>query len=402
MDADAGQLVFDPLDPGFLQDPYPTYAALREREPLLRSPAGAWVLTRYADVLAALGDTRLGNSPSRYAVLHPRNRSRHVAADVANNIIPFLEPPQHTLPRRLISRTFHARLHASAPRLDRVARELLELHAGAGKLELIADFGTPFAATVLCGLMGLPEDDRDRLIEWSRWFFYLFAPIPSEQILLGLDRALAEFRDYIAGAIDERRREARDDLIGSLLAARDGEESLGEAALIDHCMLLFADGIENVHAAIANAVVALLDHPQQLCRLREDPGLALRAADECLRFDSPAQSIARVAREDLELFGRTIRRDEPLLLVLGSANRDPARFRRPDALDVGRTPNPYLSFGRGRHSCVGAMLVRQEVAAAIGALFEVMPAVARAETRLHWSPRPGHRWLESLPLTTGR
>jgi cytochrome P450 len=163
-------------------------------------------------------------------------------------------------------------------------------------------------------------------------------------------------------------------------------------------MLLFADGVENVHAGIANAALALLDRPDQLARLREDPELAPRAADECLRFESPAQFVGRVAREGLALHGRDVKPEAPVLLMLGAANRDPERFPDPDELDVTRSPNPFLSFGRGRHSCVGAGLVRAEVAAALGALAR-LSRLEPAGSRPRWLPRPGHRWLEALPVT---
>ena len=391
--------LFDPQDPAFVEDPYPIYRALRDEDPVHRSPMGMWVLTRYADVDAALADPRLGNAPARHAVVHGRNRHRYVAADVASNILPFLDAPRHAGPRRLISRAFGAHLKRHPPDIDGIARRLIAEVRAAGEMEVLSDFATPLSVSVLCQVLGLPVEDEAQLTGWTESFFYLFAPIPSEAVLRQLDKALVEFRRYLGAAVEERRRSSRQDLISELMSAEENGRTLSEIELIDTCMLLFADGVENVDSGIANGVLALLRHPEELRRLREHPEYIQTAVDECLRYESPAQFIARVALEDLTIAGTPIRESQAVLLVLGSANRDPGQFEEPDRLDVARAPNPYLSFGKGRHSCVGAHLVRAELEVALRAILRELPGLALGQPAPRWRPRLGHRWLESLPVT---
>ena len=393
---------FEPLDPAFVQDPYPTLAILRERDPVHRSPLGVFVLTRYEDVLAALSDPRLGNSPSPYAVVHARNRHRSVAADVANNILPFQDEPRHGEPRRLISRAFRAELRERPPEIEAMARRLLEERVRDGELEVLSNFATPLSAAILCRVLGVPEEDEDLLRGWSEWFFYLFSVIPSEEIRRRLDQALVEFRDYFARLIEQRRRAPGPDLISRLLAVRSDAGGLSRPTLIDTCMLLFSDGVENVDSAIANAVLALIEHPDQLELLRRDPSVLSGAVEECLRFQSPAQFIGRVALEDLVLHDVRIPVHSGVLLVLGSANRDPTHFDRADRLDIRRAPNTHLSFGKGRHACIGGPLVRLVMRAALATLLEAGPKLRLLEPEIRWQARLGHRWLESLRIGLGR
>ena len=396
--ADTGTLAFDPLAPDFVQDPYPLLRRLREEDPVHRSPMGSWVLTRHDDILEALADPRLGNAPSRFGVLSARNRQRSVAANVAHNIIPFLDEPAHAAPRRIISRAFRAQLKQSPPDLSAIAQELLAQKPQGEPLDVLGDYATPFSVRVLSRLLGVPAQDESLLTEWTHWFFYLFSPIPSEEIRARLDEALREFRDYFARLVSDKQRQPGADLISRMLEVREGQAGLDDAALVDTCMLLFSDGIENVDSAIANGVAALSRNPQELERLRASPELLPRAVDECLRFETPAQFIGRVALEDLELRGSKIKAQSGVLLVLASANRDPSQFERPDVFDIGRSPNPHLAFGKGRHSCIGGPLVRIEMQVALGELLAARPQWEPVETEDAWQARLGHRWIRSLSL----
>ena len=267
---------------------------------------------------------------------------------------------------------------------------------------MVRDYARPLSVAVLCHLLGISEEDEERLTEWSVWFFYLFSVIPSEEIRRQLDESLVEFRDYFRRAIEEKRRSPRDDLISAMITAGEAEAGLSDTEIADTCMLLFADGVENVDAAVGNAVAALLDHPNELARLRADPTLLPSAVDECLRFETPALFIGRVALAPLSIRGTSIPAQSAILLMLGSANRDPMQFTDPDRLDLGRRPNTHLSFGKGRHSCVGGRLVRLEMRIALGALLESLPEWIPVEGERHWEARLGHRWLSQLRLRTYR
>lgn len=392
------RLRFNVRDPAFVEDPYATYAALRSADPVHRGPLGTWVLTRYADVEAAFADPRLGSAPAPHATIHRRNRERYVAADVASHILPFQDPPLHTTRRTRISKAFNAHVAGKRPRIQVLADRFLAPHLESGTLDVIGDFARPFANATICYVLGLPEADSDQLARWSEWFFYLWHAIPSTSALGRIEGALSEFRSYLAEVVEERARAPRDDLISVLLQATDVPDGLSRMELIDTCMLLFADGVENVDSGIGNAILALLQHPDQLDALRAHPELAASAVEECLRFEPPGQFIGRVAREDLSIHGQEIRAGQVVMLVLASANRDPARFEEPDRLDISRRDNPHLTLGRGRHSCIGARLVRWEMEVAIEAVAQRLPGVVRVNEVPDWQARPGHRWLESLPV----
>lgn len=388
----------DLLDPAFVRDPYPAYARLREADPVHRTKSGGFILTRHADIVAALSHPALGNAPSRHAVVHARNRGRYVSADVAANILPFLDKPEHVRPRRLIASAFRAHLRVNPLDAEAIARDLLAPRLRTGAIEAIADFGKPLSVEAISRFMGLPVADRDRLTRWSNFFFYLFAPMPSAEALRQTDEALAAFRAYFAELVAARRERPGDDLISRLIAEEEDDQRLSEAELVDTCLLIFSDGVENVDAAIANMLLALHRHPDEVQRLRTSPDLVAGAVQEALRYDSPAQVIARVAREDMSLDGREIRRNQAVFLALGAANRDPAVFADPERFDVGRDASALLTFGKGRHSCIGAPLVRLQVEGAMRVLLEATAAIEIDADALTWVARAGHRWLERLPV----
>ena len=390
---------FDPLDPAFLADPHADYARLRAYPGPYRTTAGAFVLSRYKDVVAGLAHPLLGNAPSPYAVTHARNRSRYVAADLANNILPFLDAPQHDLPRRVIAQTFHAHLKAHPPGLAATAAEHAARLPASGTLDLIADYATPLSLAVICDLIGIPRDDGPLLRSYSEYFFYLFTRIPSVAVREEIDHRLTSFRAYFAELVEARRNAPCEDLLSALLAAWAEAPELSDAQLVDTLILLFADAIENVDRCNAAAVALTLQHPQVHARLLADPSLAAWITNETLRYESPAQHIARIARADLEFEGVAIPADSVVLLLLGAANRDPDEFPNPDRFDIDRSKNTYLSFGKGRHSCIGGSLVRWETEAGLAAFFARFPAARLASDHLRFLPRPGHRWLERLDVS---
>lgn len=392
---------FDPQDPAFVADPYPCFDYLRQQAPIQRGATGAWVLSRYVDISAALIDDRLGNAPSEYATVAPRNRDRYLCARVANNILPFIDPPRHAAPRKLIAHSFQRHLRQAPPPLAQTAARLLDDLPPQGEIDLLADFATPYAARVFADLLGFDDARMPQLLEWSHWFFYLLTIIPSQAARAQIDDALQSFRDYLYPLIEQRRARPESDYLSRLIGLNQAQPVMDDEQLADNLILLFADGVGNVDRGIAAAIALLLRHPQQMQRLREHPDWLPRAIDECLRFESPAQFISRVAREDLEINGQAIRRNEAVILLLASANRDPAQFEQADRFDVSRFPNPHLSFGRSRHACVGSTLVRLEMQAALTALEPILPQLELATPELSWEARMGHRWLGELRVRRG-
>jgi cytochrome P450 len=252
---------------------------------------------------------------------------------------------------------------------------------------------------VICELMGLPLADARRLEGWTGALLRLFQAIPSQRTLEGMERALGEFRDYLAAEVDARLRDPGPDLTSRLARDMEALAPFDRTCLIDNCMLLIADAVENVDAAISNALSALLRHPDQIELLQARPDLITPAVEECLRFEPPNQFIGRVAARDLTLRGREIHEGSVVLLVLASANRDEARFENPDHFDIARKDTTHLGVGRGRHFCIGAQLVRMEMAAALGTVVRRLHDLELQDGALRWQTRTGHRWLVDLPVT---
>lgn len=389
-------LDLQPLDPAFVANPYPLLARLRAEEPLHRNSNGIWALTRYADIASALGDPRFGNAPSPYAVVNKRNSAKYVCAEVANNIIPFLDPPEHDTPRRLIGRAFAKQMRHQPPDLKALAEEFLASLRGRAEFDLLHDFATPYAIAAIARTLGVPKEEEASLKEWSHWFFYLFSMIPSQEVRQSLDEALTAFRAYFRERL-ERVRQTPDESLLTALA----QSGLPDAEVVDTCMLLFADGVENVDRAIAAGVALLLPLDGVWQRLPLESDLLDSVVDECLRFESPAMFVGRVAREDITLHDRTIPKNAGILLMFGSAHRDPEMFENADVFDPARKPNRHLAFGQGRHSCIGGPLVRMEMAAAFEALARNYPKLKLTGVPVEWTPRIGHRWIASLRVQCG-
>lgn len=391
----------DLLDPAFVRDPYPFYAWLRANDPVHRTRQGAWLLTRHADVAAALSNPDLGNAPSRQAAVHERNAARHASADVARNILPFLDKPRHIRPRRIVGSVFRAALRDRPPDVEALAMARLgELGAS---FDAIGDYAEPVSIRVICDMIGLPDDDARLLAAWAGHFFALFAPMPSEAVRQATDRGLEEFRAYLRETVRARRAAPRDDIVSRMLSASDDEGRLTEQEVVDNCMLLFADGVENIDRGFGNLLLALHRHPDETGKLRMSPGLAAAAAEEMLRYDPPGQTIARVARADIELGGRAVRRDGAVLLGLAAANRDPDAFADPDRFDLSRAADDgHSTFGRGRHSCIGAALARIELTGLLASLIRHARHIEVQDGALAWESRLAHRWLKALPVRIAR
>ena len=395
---------FDPIADDFIADPHPILSFLRETQPIHRSRSGAWVLSRYEDVAAALRNPALGNAPSPHAVVNVRNREKYVCAQVANNILPFLDPPHHTEKRLLIGRSYFRKLRneqASPPGFDieSIAYDTLEPLLGEGQFDVIHDFGTSFSGGVICRFMGLPIRDLPKLAKWAEYFLYLFTMMPSEQVRDRVDEALLEFRQYFQELVAIRRVDPANDWISALVSEnQQAGEPLTETELVDTFMLFFADGIENVDRALGTAVKLLLEHPEQYEALKVDPSRAHQAVEECLRFESPAFMIGRVATEGVAIGDVDITAHSAVLLMLGSANRDSRQFEDADQFSCFKKREGVLTFGKGAHACVGKQFVEQQLEAALKMLISECPDITLATDNFRWEKRIGHRWLTHCPV----
>jgi cytochrome P450 len=377
---------FDPTDPGFRADPYPTYARLRDRAPLLpNGPGGLRFVSRHRDVDATLRDRRFGR------VFVPREPLQTMRPfNLLNEHSLFdREPPEHTRLRGLVSKVFTPRrVEALRP----VVRSMAEARVRTGLEDLIADLAEPIPVAVIAELLGVPEADRHRLRPWSRAIVALYELEHDRADAREAVRASVEFRAYLLALADVRRRAPGDDLLSGLLRV-----GLSDDELVATCVLLLNAGHEATVHAIGNGVVALLTHPDQWERLLAEPALVPTAVEELLRFDTPLQLFQRTAMVDAEIAGTAVRAGERVALLLGSANRDAGAFADPDRLDVARSPNPHLGFGAGIHFCLGAPLARVELQEELRALLRLAPGL-----RLGGEPvrRPGYviRGFERIPV----
>lgn len=355
------------------------------------------MLTRYDDVYNAFGDHRLGNQPAETAVVHGRNRQHYLCADVASRILPFQEGEEHRRNRKLLTRHFHEHLQQSAPNMTAMARLQLKGFMDQGELDILEDFATPFSLDVMCQILGLSLGDKEALKSWSNSFFYLFAPIPSLEILHKVEKDLEEFRDYLKKVVEARNENRKDDLISRIVNSGDDKE-LGIEALVDNLMLFFSDGIENVDAAIASTILLLLKNKNQFRKLRRNPLLMNAAIEESLRLEAPAQYITRIASETFNLHDKDIEAGSPVILTLASANRDSERFTDAEVFKLDRAES-QLGFGKGRHSCIGARLVKWQMHEALTVLVQSCPDMALTRAPQVWRQRMAHRWLRELVVT---
>lgn len=394
-----GRPEFDPHARDFLADPYPFYARLRAENPVHRSPAGMWVLSRYTDVRDAVRDPRLSSRPSRYSVHARGNAERFPAARLARYLLPFLDAPDHTRLRKLVAKAISdAQAEDLRGRIATIIERLIAPGLARGEMDIVRELATPLPVEVIAELLGIPDSDRAQLKSWSANFFHIFSPLPPPEVYAALNQAVEEFSDYLGHLIAERRQRPGEDAISQLIAARDQDDRLTEDELVATCILMFANGEESLINLIGNAFLALLQHPAQMARLRAEPGLLRNAVEELLRYDAPAQIVGRTALTDLEIGGQRIRSGDPVFLLIGSANRDPAQFEAPDRLDLGRNASGHLGFGGGPHACIGAGLARIEAQQALAALLD---ATCSIEMLTVVPPRRDSafvRGLESLPV----
>lgn len=369
----------------FHDDPYPYYRRLREKAPFYRTPEGVWVLSRYRDIKEALDHPSLGNSPSRFSTLNASKSNRFVCASLANNIMPFLDGIPHKEQRRQVARVFQKEVKTFLPRLDELARDAVAKLGS--EVRIIRDFAHPFALQMICEILGIPVDGRLR--EWSGSFFYLFTKIPTAEVREEVDRHLTDFRHWVDACLDHPHPTGVLAALSSLVEA--GE--LDRQVAVDTIILLFADGLENVDSGLGNAFLAFAQNPSQWERLRADESLVTSAVAEILRFDSPAQYIARTCLEDFEWQGHHFKKDLTVILLLASANHDDEVFPSPGQFDIARTPNPHLSFGHGKHSCLGSRLVESELAAILKPLRTKVSSI-KISGDIRWQTRTGHRWME--------
>jgi cytochrome P450/class 3 adenylate cyclase len=391
--------LFNPALPEFHANPYPFYHRLRSEDPVHRTEAGFWVVTRYPDVISVLRDPRFGREdfgPLVSAIYG--DDSERVPRPMV-----FRDPPAHTRLRSLVSTAFTSRVVQSMrPHIQEIVDRLLDRVQSARTMDLISELAYPLPVTVICEMLGVPEGDRDNMRRWSDDIARSLDALglPSDREIVKRGRAARHaLGEYFRGLLPERRRHPRADLLSLLLAAEQQGDRLTEDELLATCVLIFIAGHETTVNLIGNGVLALLQHPRQLMALRENPHLLPGTVEELLRYDSPVQRTARVTKSEVQLGGKTIPRHALVVAAIGAANRDPERFPEPDRLDILRHDKDHIAFGFGIHFCLGAPLARIEAEVALGTLLRRMPRLALATHAPQWRESSTLRGLRELPLS---
>lgn len=391
----------------FKADPHPFYARLRAETPVCRvrlpDRQEAWLVARYDDVLALLKDRRFAKD--RRNAQDPERPSKQpwippALAPFQQNMLD-LDDPAHARLRGLVHAAFTPRrIELLAGRIQGLCAELLDKAIGRGTIDLIADFALPLPVAVIAELLGVPPGDR---MKFSRWSSTLIGNTASRWNMISSLPAIFAFLRYIKGLVRLRRAAPGDDLVSALIGVGEESERLSEDELIGMIAILLIAGHETTVNLIGSGTLALLQHPQELARLRAEPDQIGTAIEELLRYTSPVDmATERYAREDVTIAGATIPRGALVFGLLGSANRDAEQFPDPDRLDITRDPNRHLAFGQGGHYCVGAPLARLEGQIAIGTLLRRFPdlRLATAPERLRWRRGLVLRGLAALPLAT--
>jgi pimeloyl-[acyl-carrier protein] synthase len=413
--------VFNPFSPAFQADPYPIYQQLRQIDPVHRVKGfrfDQWFLTRYADVYEVLNDSRVtvDDLPVRLAEkgLHLRQTEAmksessepfQTLTQTIGHWLFFVEPPDHTRLRSLVSKTFAAtRIEQLRPLIQQQVDQLLDRVQPQGQMDIMLDLAAPLPAAVSAAILGVPECDRPQLTQWSYDLFHVFDQPLSLQDYQRIDQIAAKFQQYFTELVQTLRQHPQDNLICKLIEASQ-EQKLTDAELIAFLSMLFSVGQETTENLIGNGILALLQHPecwqmiQENLQRSEVDTLIAKVIEELLRFDSPVQIISRTATASVALREHEIQVGDKVHLLLGAANRDPAQFTDPDRLDFGRSPTSRLPFGSGIHYCLGAELARlqgQIVVRAIATRFPKLQLITDGLTRRKSVVLRG---LKHLPVT---
>lgn len=376
------------LDSAFLDDPYPTYRALRERDPVHRMADGSYFLTRYDDVIGVYRDPNTWSSDKK--VSFKPNFGDSLLYEHHTTSLVFNDPPIHTRVRKLLSPSFTPRtLRALQPRIEALVDRLLDAAETRGYIDLIEDFAAAIPVQLIGDMLGIPPDERGPLRDWSLKILGALEPVLNKQQFDNGVTAVADFKDYLRDLIARRQKKGAHkssgdsaEILSTLIDASEfsgaGGDRLSELELLHNCIFLLNAGHETTTNLIGNSVDLLLRHPDALRDLRDHPETIETAVEEFLRMESSNQLGNRRAAADTSIGGVAMPAGTYVHLCIGAANRDPAQFPEPDRLDLRRHPNRHLAFGFGVHTCAGNSLARMEAQVAIGKLVRRFRTIKRA------------------------
>ncbi|EAM49187.1 cytochrome P450 [Crocosphaera watsonii WH 8501] len=396
------KLVFNPFYRAFHNNPYPIYERLRNEDPIHWSFLKAWIITRYQDVDTILKDNlfQVDDLPLRLEEKSAYLKQGNFLplAKTIDKWLFFQQPPNHTRLRSLVNKSFSpASVGNMKEEIEAKVNHLLDKVIPTGKMDLIDDLASPLPAMTVTNILGLPPEDYYKLIHWSYELFFVFDQPMSLEGYEKQNKMAMEAREYLLrfiANIDENSQ----GLIADLVKAKDEENKLDEDEILGFCIMLLIVGQETTKSFISNSILALLQHPEKLQELKDNPEIIKEASEELLRYDTPVQVIARLAREDVEIGGKTILKGDKVILCLGGANRDENKFPNPEKIEFQRS-NRNLPFGGGIHFCLGAFLARLQGQISINRIVQRLPNLQLVNQTPDWRESITLRGLKSLPLT---
>ena len=393
----------DMRDPAFRHDPHPLLRALRERGRVERDVVGIWLVPGHADCSAGLRDQHLSREVSRmpgYAQLRPFIADSTLERTTERWML-FNDPPTHTRLRRLVQGAFKPSVvQALRARIAAITDELLATLPLQGSFDLMPTLAQQLPVRVICDILGLPPEDFGQTKQWSDTLALIVEPVFRRSERIAADQAAVEMVAYLREHLRRHRASGEQgDVLGQLITAHDaGEQALSEDELLGNLILLFIAGHETTTNLIGNGLLTLLRHPGELARLRAQPALMPSAVDEMLRFEPSVGMVSRHTVEPYAVGDTVIPPGQVVFFMHAAANRDPAVFAEPERFDIGRSPNPHLTFGAGIHYCLGAPLARIEAEEAFSRLLQRNPALSLVDAQPPWRKLINLRGLESLQL----
>jgi len=404
--ADSSLSLYQLLDPEILANPYPLFKRLRESDPVHWDPfLHAWVVTRYEDVVNVMLRCSADRTPKpeQLEAMGMMAELKPIAQVMVKQML-FMDAPSHTRLRALCAVAFTpARVAALRQHIQDIADRLIDRVIDAGRMDVIADFANPLPAIVTAELFGVPVEDHQKLKDWSTDFAEMLGNFQHNP-----DRARRALRstesllDYFQRAIREQEKNPRAGLVSSLLSAEVDGSRLTEEEIVANLIVTMVGGQETTTNLIGNGLVSLLNNPDQLELLRNDPSIWPSAVEELLRYESPSQHTARLAPDDMLLGDKTIQKRQAVIAVFAAANRDPERFPDPDKLDLRRTNNRHVAFAWGPHYCFGAPLARLEGQIAFETMLRRLPNLTLEPQEFMWRENLGLRGLKSLFISFDR
>ena len=415
-------------------DPYPFYTQLRSQDPVhWDEEMGFWVLARYADIASVYNDDRFSRAQGLMRGFQrlPENEQR-IAEPVYHSFSKtmfYADPPYHTHLRGLMNNAFTPRrVEQLRPYIQRVVDDLLDVVQATRQMDIIHDLAYPLPVMVIAELLGLPSQDRQRFKGWSDDLFAILGTVRhAPHLMERAAQSLTQMTEYITALSHARREQPQDDLLSALISVVDDDGSSGcphhasgtdaprhsggrqvreqpstahltQEELVANINILLSTGHETTTHLIGNGVLALLQNPDQMQKLQQQPRLISSAIEEMMRYENPVQITYRSAIEDVEMGGRQIRKGDLVNSILGSANRDLERYTDPDRFDITRNEGRHLNFGLGIHFCIGASLVRLEAEIAFLTILRRFPQLQLTTQKLDWQEHPIFRGLKSLPI----